>query len=139
MSDDVLNSIIDGNNSGGEGSTSVARNARMTDDLNAIFDLLGVEQRRYVLYHLHSMEGKVTTIEDTVDAVYAYEAAGTEEDELTSQEQIRVNLHHAQLPWLADAGLIDYDRRHGTIHFTGFSPHQGLEEWLEHARQLELD
>lgn len=115
--------------------SSVTRYSDVTDDLDTVFDLLCVARRRYLLYYLNTMDGKVAELEAAVDAVCAYEAGGTDTDNTPSRAQVWTDLLHAQLPRLADAGVLDYDQRHGTIHVAD-AP--SLEEWLDHAQYKEL-
>ncbi len=82
------------------------------------------------------MEGTVTEFEAAVNAVYTHETAGTDTDNHSTREEVRIDLRHTHLPRLADAGAVDYDRRHGTIRFTD-SP--ALEEWVDHAQYKEFD
>lgn len=112
------------------------RDSQVTAEFDAVFDLLRVARRRYLLYYLFGMEDVVTTFEEAVEAVRAYEGAGTESDELPSRKSIRVDLFHSQFPRLEDAGIIEFDQRDGMVRFHGSVP---LEEWLEHAKYLELE
>lgn len=122
--------------SGGPGnSVSLTRHSEVTENLDTVFELLRHARRRYLLYYLFPMNGTVAEFEAAANAVYRYEAAGSDGDD-SSRKDVRIALHHSHLPHLADAGVIDYDRRHGTIRFTG-SP--ALEEWVEHAQYKELD
>lgn len=112
------------------------RHSQVTADLEMIFTVLRVARRRYLLYHLNGCDDGVMDTDDAVDAVCAYEKLGTEREGVLSREKVRIDLHHAQLPMLEEAGIIDYDSRQGTIRYHGFPP---LDEWLEHARHRELD
>ena len=116
--------------------TSSTRYPRVTDSLDTVFDLLSDARRRYTLYYLFAMEGDVAEFEAVVNAVCNYEGAGTDSTSPSPPENIRVKLHHSHLPKLAEAGVIDYDRRQGTIRFTPTPP---LEEWVEHAEWKEMD
>lgn len=136
MSDDTRRIEEGEKNRGTKDFTSITRNSTVTDSLDTIFDLLSDSRRRYLLYYLSSINGNVAEFEAAVNAVYKYETAGTEGDDQTSQRNVQIGLHHSELPRLADAGVLDYDRRHGTIHFTG---HPAIEEWAEHARYKEIE
>lgn len=136
MVDDDPRSTTGGSNGGKKRLEQLTRDSQITDHLDTTFDLLRRAQRRYLLYYLHGMEGEVAEFEETVKAVCAYEAAGRERDESSAQQRVRINLHHAHLPHLDEAGIIDYDCRQGTIRFTDYT---SLEEWLEHARYMEID
>lgn len=136
MSDDSSAREEGENIDGVKNPFSVSRYPTVTDSLNVIFGLLGDDHRRYLLYYLRGMDGAVAEFEAAVNAVYKYEAAGADTDDHASWEEIRIELHHTHLPRLADAEIVDYDPRHGTIRFTG---HPALEEWVDHARYKELD
>lgn len=114
---------------------SVTGYSTVTGDLDTVFELLSAARRRYLLYYLCTMKGSVTEFEAAVNAVYEYEAAGADADGPT-RENVRIGLHHVHLPHLANAGVIDYDRRHGTIRFSGDPT---LEKWVERAQYEELD
>jgi hypothetical protein len=135
MSDDGFG-IDGGEETFGPGSQhSMMRYPAVTDDLDTVFELLSDAHRRYLFYHLFEMNGGVAEFEAVANAVYRYETAG-EDGSDTTRKAVRIGLHHVHLPRLADAGVIDYDRRQGTIRFAG---HPGIEEWVEHARYKELD
>lgn len=136
MSDDGFGEEEGERNGGRGGTTQLTRYSRVTDALDAVFDLLCVPRRRYLLYYLYEIEGDVVDTDDAIDAVCAYEARGTERDGFPPREDVLIDLHHDHVPRLADAGVVEYDRRQGTIRFRGSAP---LEEWLEHAGHLELD
>lgn len=123
-------------NKDGENLTSVTRYPNVTDSLNTVFDLLRDARRRFVLYYLFSIDGDVAEREAVVDAISTYERAGADSDDYPDPETVRIELHHSHLPQLAEAGVIDYDRRQGTIRFT---PSPALEEWVEYAEWKELD
>jgi hypothetical protein len=135
MSDDDSKADRVERSEGPGSSVSVTRHSGVTENLDTVFELLSDARRRYLLYYLFAMDGTVAEFEAAVNAVYRYEVAGSDGDG-SARENVGIALHHSHLPHLADAGVIDYDRRHGTIRFTG-SP--ALEEWLEHAQYKELD
>lgn len=114
----------------------MARDSTVTDSLSTIFSLLCDSRRRYLLYYLFTLDGTVVEFEAAVNAVYKYEAAEREAGDHSSREDVRITLHHDHLPRLANAGVLEYDRRQGTIRFTEPSV---LEEWAEHARYKELE
>lgn len=135
MSDDCFGQDTRGRKSEAEAPSSVTSYSTVTDDLDTICDILAEARRRYLLYHLLTIDGRVTELDTAVDAVWTYETAATEIDD-PPREAVRIDLHHVHLPRLADAGIVDYDQRQGTIRFSG---HPSLEEFLEHTRYKELD
>lgn len=102
--------------------------------MDAVFDVLADRRRRRVLYCLVRDPDGVRELPDLVADVRAEEEGGDEPGGVAAEAAIERELHHRHLPKLADAGLIDYDPRQGTIRYTG-SP--GLEAWVDRARQRE--
>lgn len=136
MSDDNWSGDEGEINEGRKSRPSIMRRSDVTEHHDTIFDVLSVARRRYLVYYLFSVDVNVVEFEAAVNAVCKYEAAGTESDDDTPRRNVRVDLHHTQIPRLAEAGLLDYDSRQGTIQFQG-GP--ALEEWAEHVRYKELN
>ena len=136
MSDDDFKMGGGEMNQGAGNQSSVIRYPTVTANLDTVFEILSNARRRYLLYYLFTMEGEVAEFDAAVNAVYKYGAAETGTDDHPTREDVKIELHHTHLPRLTDAGVIDYDRRQGTIRLTD-SP--TLEEWLEHARDKEID
>lgn len=135
MSDDTWEDEGGGINEGAVNLTSITRLTDATEHHDAIFDALSAARRRYLLYYLLTLDTNVVEFEAAVNAVSKYEAAGTDSDDAPG-ETIRIDLHHTQVPCLEEAGILDYDRRQGTIRFRGGPV---LEEWIEYARRKELE
>lgn len=132
MSDDEISGAGRGVKEGTSiGDPRAGRDARSRVD--AVFDVLADSRRRYALYCLVQEPDGVLERSDLAARIEATEE-GTERDETNGAAAIRRDLHHAQLPKLAEAGVIDYDTRQGTVRYTG-SP--GLDEWVEKARKQE--
>ena len=87
--------------------------------LDTVFELLAERRRRFVLYCLaEAGENRVLTLDDVVDQVTEWERewnADRGSDSPDRRERVRIDLHHDHIPRLADAGLVDYDARTGTI------------------------
>jgi len=115
---------------------SVSRNPTVTDRLDTIFGLLCNPRHRYLLYYLVSVDGEVFELADAVTVVRNHEIAGTEMDDHPSRKEVRTTLHHTHLPRLADAEILDYDPRQGTIRLTGYNE---AEEWLEYVESKEWE
>lgn len=96
---------------------------------------LANERRRYVLYYLRDVES--AEFDDVVERVATWETGSAPEalDERT-RNTIRIDLQHAQLPKLEEAGLIGHDRRHGSVCFQHLS--DSLEQLLEYCATVEL-
>lgn len=115
---------------------ALSRDAAVTARLDTYFDVLADRRRRYLLYYLSAIPGETAERSELVRAVRAYETATADADRLPEPEAVAVDLHHHQLPRLEEAALVDYDRRQGTVSYTGDSP---VAEWLDFARERELD
>lgn len=82
--------------------------------LDATLDLLSNKRRRYVLYYLRDEEGSVT-VDELAEQVLAWEtdaadhspSLGPSDD--TPRERVSADLHHCQLPRLAESGAVNYD------------------------------
>ena len=109
----------------------MVRYSTVTDNLDTTFELLSTARRRYLLYYLVTIDGPAAEIDAAVNAVATYEAADPTTDAEPTKKDIEIELQHRHLPKLVDAGIVDYDPRHGTIRYTG-TP--ALEEWVEHAQ-----
>lgn len=133
MTDDVLRT--DGGD-GVENRAPVSRSPGVTDGLDTVFDLLSNSRRRYLLYYLAEVDDDVVELSAAVGAVGEYEATEPDAGGRSPREATRIALHHDHLPRLANAGVVDYDPRQGTVRLTG---REGLSEWVEHARSRELE
>lgn len=136
MSDDEFGTKIGGTNAETEDLSSLTRYSSVTADLNTIFDLLSAARRRYLLYYLMELDTEVAEFEAAVDAVYKQEVNSTDSGDHATREEVRLDLHHMQIPKLVEAGVVDFDPRHGTIRY---ADQPALEEWVEHAHHKELD
>lgn len=111
---------------------------RMADggtDISTSIAALANERRRFVLYYLRD-EGEVG-LEDVTEHVAAWEL-DTSPDALSdvTRRNVRVDLHHAQLPKLEDAGIIRYDRRHRSLSLR--DPPAFVEDVLDHCATVEV-
>lgn len=135
MSDDTWENEGGGISEEAEDLAAITRLSDATEYHDRIFDVLSVARRRYLIYYLFTLDTEIVEFEAAVNAVYKYEAAGTGSDD-TPRKNVRINLHHTHVPRLEEAGILDYDRRQGTIRFRGDPV---LEEWVEHVRYEELE
>jgi hypothetical protein len=79
-------------------------------EIDAAFDALSDVHRRYALYYLQDRDS--TTIDELATVLAGW--LGTRDDETAvvtpeDRERLRVSLHHAHLPHLANSGLVRYD------------------------------
>lgn len=95
----------------------MSRSRSAAPSLNRIFHVLTSERRRYVLYHLREQPGAVE-LDDLAVAVVA-RIENESPDAVTDEEIDRmvVRLRNAELPKLADVGIVEYDDRSGMVRF----------------------
>ncbi|WP_232702812.1 DUF7344 domain-containing protein [Halobacterium wangiae] len=86
---------------------------------------LASDQRRLVLAYFERT-GEATASLDDLTAFLATQQADTE------REHVRKNLHHRDLPKLADQGLIDYDARSATVRYWGAPTVVPADEWSQY-------
>lgn len=100
-----------------------------------LFGLLADRRERYVLYYLIENDG-TGTIEEIAPRLAAWENDTTVElatEEM--QERVRATLHHADVPKLADYGLVEYDERSGDVAAAELT--EEIEPFLELAERIE--
>lgn len=103
--------------------------------LDRVFELLGKERRRYVLYYLAQQDGPVS-----VNELAAYVAEQETDAAFPSvpddqYERLEIELLHTDLPRSGDAAYIHYDRERRMIELTGPPPE--FKALLELARVIE--
>lgn len=122
---------------GDDGRTDAQRAAHEVESLtlDAVFYILSNRRRRYACRYLSGEADGVADFDAVVDHVVAWEAE--QDDELPDDHRKRVvsDLHHAHLPQLSDANLLDYDPRSGTVRYWG---HPQIEKWVERASRVEF-
>lgn len=110
--------------------------ARETDiSSSVVFGILADERQRYVLYYLDAHDGQ-GRLEEIAERVAAWQHRTTVE--LTTTEmhnRVRAGLYHADLPKLADYGLVDYDEASGSVTLTELGDQ--LSPYLEFSKQTE--
>ena len=104
--------------------------------VDATFYILSNRRRRYVCRYLLESEDGTTGFDELVDAVVAREADADGESDADHRKRVHSDLFHAHVPQLADAGLLDYDRRSDTIRYWG---HPRLDAWVLRAADEEFD
>ncbi|WP_135830293.1 DUF7344 domain-containing protein [Halorussus halobius] len=90
--------------------------------LDRVFDLLSAERRRYALYYLEQADGPVPVdelaeqvAEWTTDAA----TASVSDDEF---ENVKVELHHRDLPKADEVEYVEYDRESREVEVAGAPP-----------------
>lgn len=88
------------------------------DSLNRLFEVLTDHRRRYVLYYLDETDNEVVSLDELTEQLCYWEREWDDQmDKPRSkhEEDIRIDLHHAHLPQMADSGVIEYDARSETV------------------------
>ena len=115
MSDDSPHNSDNENNGCGSGRSGIRPVPSRSQRLDVLFDVLTNQRRRYVLYYLQQ-QGGVANTESMATQLAAWESQcpvdAVDEDR---HERVFTDLYHTHLPKLEGAGVIDYDRRTGTI------------------------
>lgn len=84
-----------------------------TASLERTLELLTDRRRRYAMYALRNGDAGTRDLDEITDSVVAREREhGTDQ---VDEAAVRVALHHAHLPKLDDAGVVDYDHGAGTV------------------------
>lgn len=96
------------------------------NSVDCLLAVLADEQRRRVLRYFQAADDPVASRADLVDHLVEPESA----PDAGVRERIRIQLHHCQLPRLADAGLLEYDSRTGHIQYHGNETAEGVMEYL---------
>lgn len=94
--------------------------------LDAILSLLAHHQRRDLLEYLSGSSAPTATVEECVGHIVQREEART--GRRPGHDQVETALHHAHIPKLVDAGIVDYDARNREIRYWGNAE---LETWLD--------
>jgi len=125
----------------GPSGSSGKRDETSSLTLNELFEILSLRRRRTILRCLTEQSEDTIDFQDLVEAISAREAEiEVEHGEPTVGDQTRAPrrqrvaraLHHDDLPRLAEAGLIEYDRWYGEIRY---NRDDRLDDWL--ARTVE--
>lgn len=99
--------------------------------LDRLFELLADRRCRYTLYYLEEVADPVVTLDELADQLVVWEREWDDyegEVDEDHREDICIDLHHNQLPRLADEALLDYDARTQTIRSWG---EPSLVEWAQ--------
>ena len=107
-----------------------------TPSFDTLFDLLADRRRRYALYALVGIEDGLTDCSTLADEVAMQEARN--EGRMLSDslcEGIAAELRDEHLPKIAEADVVDFDERSGTVRYWR---QPTLEEYLEHTHFKEF-
>ncbi|AHG04408.1 hypothetical protein HALDL1_12975 [Halobacterium sp. DL1] len=88
---------------------------------------LASERRRLVLAYFETTDEDMASLADLATFISTHQAD-------SERERVRGHLRHADLPKLADLGLIDYDARTQTSRYWGAPSAVVAEEWTQYLR-----
>lgn len=81
------------------------------ETVNQLLSALFIEYNRCVLNYFRDSSERVASLDELAEYV-AERQRGCDAD---SPEEVAIRLHHAGLPKLTDAGILDYDPRSKTV------------------------
>ncbi|WP_438267123.1 DUF7344 domain-containing protein [Haladaptatus salinisoli] len=94
---------------------------------DTLFKILANQHRRYLLYHLSTMNEETLTLSALVNRLA--------QDVAITHKRLRINLHQRHLPKLADHNVIEYDSRSQTIRYRGSDRLEILLEMCRHQER----
>lgn len=100
--------------------------------LDTVFRLLASERRRQVISYLGGSPGGVS-LDELADGIASTAEGSAETVSDDRRRLLRAELHHVHLPMLAEAGVLDYDRRHELVGVTTWP--QPLADYLPGAER----
>lgn len=95
--------------------------------LNTALTVLADEHRRLVLQYLEETSNGVASRQELIDYMCTHSSGSQDTG------QVEIHLHHACLPKLSNAKLIEYDPRSETIRYRS---HAIVEDLLDHIDQI---
>jgi hypothetical protein len=106
--------------------------------LNELFRILSLGRRRTILYCLVDHPDDAIGFRELVEAVAAreHETDGQRRSWAPQHQRVATALHYEDLPQLAEAGLIEYDRWGGEVRY---NRDEHLEDWLARAADSERE
>lgn len=106
----------------------------VTDSLQSVFEALAARRRRLALSVLVEREPPIDV--GTLSQAVAEREGSTPDDRAV--HHVQMSLHHAHLPKLADAGLVEYDWERGIVE-ESVDGHGSLLNSVEAATSVETD
>lgn len=97
--------------------------------IDRVFAALATETSRSVLAYFEASDSQTASIDDLTEYIAARQSAS----DARTPAQLRVRLHHTDLPKLDDAGLIDYDPRTTTVRYR---EEHSVKEWTAIASEV---
>ena len=90
-----------------------------------LHSILSTECTSHVVQYFQNSTDNVASL----DAIAAHVTSQRDDTEYSDPDTVRMQLHHASLPRLAEVGVVDYDPRHHTVRYMG---HPMVDEHYAH-------
>lgn len=81
--------------------------------LDAVYRSVADRRRQFVIAYLRDTPDGTASLDEVADYVVEQEPGAQSPD----RGSVLVDLHHTHLPLLDDTGVVDFDRREGTIRY----------------------
>lgn len=94
-------------------------------EVDELLTVLANQQCRAIVGYFRDSSEDVASLDDLASHVRSEESGAADQ---RGKQSVTIRLHHATLPRLADAGIVDYDARSRTVRYRG---HTLLEPLLE--------
>lgn len=88
-------------------------------DADAAFDILADSERRAMLTCLEATADGTATTTELIDCICRRQE--DEASDVPARDRVALHVHHNHLPKLADAGVVEHDRRTETVRYRGSS------------------
>lgn len=111
------------------GPTNLGNVHENPDRLDRTLRLLASRERREILGHFITNETDVASVE-VLSRKLARLAADADDEDPSSTEVAKVELHHVHLPKLAECDLVEYDARSGTVRYHADERTEAIVEFL---------
>lgn len=115
----------------GEGTPGLPIRNR-SETLDGMLELLSNRRRRVFVEYLQSAPDEGGSISAATEYLLATQGSHPSEGRVHSE--IRTELQHVHVPKLADVGIVDYDRRSGTVRYRST---ERFDELFETIRAVE--
>lgn len=81
-----------------------------SDAIDTLVSILADEHTRHLLWYFQETDDPIASVDDLVD--HAVESRSAK-----NKAHIKMGFYHVTLPKLADAGVVTYDARNGTVRY----------------------
>lgn len=106
------------------------QNSPRHDEVDDLLTVLTDEHCRATLSHFEETAAATATVGDLADEISTQLGS--------DPERVAIRLHHATLPRLDDAGIVDYGPRSNTARYRGHSELESLMKKIGELRPLDL-